>query len=1026
MKILAIRGKNLASLEGEFVIDFNTEPLKSAGIFAITGSTGSGKSTLLDALCLALFDETPRTSRALENISMPDVKEKTINQKDSRTILRRGTSDGYAEVEFVSLGGERFRATWSVKRARNRVDGSMQNSELRLINLNSNIEVQGRKTELLTKISELIGLTFEQFTRSVLLAQGDFATFLRARQSEKAELLEKLTGTDIYSRISISIFEKSKIAEQNFNTLKEKIADIELLSNDEIEDLNNEKHKIADEIKALKIEVDRYTTKIKWITDEEALKNSVKQAQEEVETSQKAIIEANPRFEYVKKIEDVREIRDDFKALQNSQNQLEVNLSNLDKQVIERDSNAKLLLEAQESFKALEREQQELNLSFEKIEPQIIKARELDIKIEVAQPGVKDAQKELYTAKQSLERVDSSIISLQKEIELMQKEVDSISKWFEESILYSDIVPRVDLITSLLDDASIANAQKFINKKSLDDNRTIFDNDTKKLEDLEQELKRLNTLLPAEIADLRAKLEDGHPCPVCGSLHHPLKGAISGESLQEEELKRAKKAATDNISILLGEIGRKKEELTRLSTNVDNYTKLSSAAIAKVSVILEKLPSWKLEFEDGSLQKNLKKIAAQWSQNSAKLANVKEAITNKKTTLLNWLEAKKELTQTLEAKRRREFEVAQLLTQLKDERKLLLEGMSTNEVSRYFSDKKNEVAGNYKKALDYKTSLINRHEAIKATVGQIESAIAKLKEECGLLSAKIESWITSKRVVDSFESLSELLNNDNTWLIAEKQFLATLTESRTTAVATLAERVKNLSKHNELEQRPLSEGDTKESLELQLTDMKSQLDQTTKREAEIDLFFSNHQKGLERIKVYEKELAERGALSENWKKLNELFGSATGSKFKEIAQGYTLDSLLSYANNHLRELSKRYELQRIPDTLALQVVDLDMLGEIRTVHSLSGGESFLISLALALGLSSLSSNRMKVESLFIDEGFGSLDIETLRVAMDALEHLQTQGRKIGVISHVAEMTERITAQVRVIKTANGRSRVEVV
>lgn len=164
----------------------------------------------------------------------------------------------------------------------------------------------------------------------------------------------------------------------------------------------------------------------------------------------------------------------------------------------------------------------------------------------------------------------------------------------------------------------------------------------------------------------------------------------------------------------------------------------------------------------------------------------------------------------------------------------------------------------------------------------------------------------------------------------------------------------------------------------------------------------------------------------NWAKLNDLFGSQTGSKFKEIAQGYTLDILVAYANKHLEELSKRYLLQRIPDTLALQVVDQDMLGEVRTVHSLSGGESFLVSLALALGLASLSSNRMNVESLFIDEGFGSLDLDTLRVAMEALESLQTQGRKIGVISHVPEMTERITTQIRVVKEDNGKSRIEVV
>ena len=180
-----------------------------------------------------------------------------------------------------------------------------------------------------------------------------------------------------------------------------------------------------------------------------------------------------------------------------------------------------------------------------------------------------------------------------------------------------------------------------------------------------------------------------------------------------------------------------------------------------------------------------------------------------------------------------------------------------------------------------------------------------------------------------------------------------------------------------------------------------------------------------KVSGLQEELNVRRVESERWAKLNELAGSADGAKFRRVAQGYTLDILLNYANVQLRGLTRRYRLERVPDTLALQVIDRDMCDEVRTVHSLSGGESFLVSLALALGLSSLSSNRMRVESLFIDEGFGSLDAETLRVAMDALESLRTQGRKIGVISHVQEMTERIPVRVRVSRAGNGKSTLDV-
>ncbi|MDD4590873.1 MAG: AAA family ATPase, partial [Parabacteroides sp.] len=176
MKILAIRGKNIASLEGEFSIDFMQEPLLSAGIFAISGPTGAGKSTLLDTLCLALFARTPRTDQAKEsNVRIQDVDADTLMQGDPRFLLRRGTASGYAEVDFVALNGHHYRSRWAVARARDKENGRLQNPRTTLINLDTEKEEQGTRSELQDRIIELIGLTFEQFTRSVLLAQNDFS-----------------------------------------------------------------------------------------------------------------------------------------------------------------------------------------------------------------------------------------------------------------------------------------------------------------------------------------------------------------------------------------------------------------------------------------------------------------------------------------------------------------------------------------------------------------------------------------------------------------------------------------------------------------------------------------------------------------------------------------------------------------------------------------------------------------------------------------------------------------------------------
>ena len=240
-------------------------------------------------------------------------------------------------------------------------------------------------------------------------------------------------------------------------------------------------------------------------------------------------------------------------------------------------------------------------------------------------------------------------------------------------------------------------------------------------------------------------------------------------------------------------------------------------------------------------------------------------------------------------------------------------------------------------------------------------------------------------------------------------------------MATLTDRTKKIHEHEAQRTDLRLNNVAPETLLQQQAVCQQKTEELRAQQTESSFKLRTHQENRQKIAFMETEMQTTKQFSEQWASLNEIAGSSDGGKFRRIAQGYTLDVLLSYTNVQLRQLSNRYRLERVPDTLALQVIDRDMCDEVRTVHSLSGGESFLVSLALALGLSSLSSNKMRVESLFIDEGFGSLDAETLRLAMDALESLRTQGRKIGVISHVQEMTERIPVQIKVCRGDNGRS-----
>ena len=222
-------------------MDFTSEPLRSAGIFAISGPTGAGKSTLLDALCLALYDKAPRFASSVENISLADVGDNQINQADVRNLLRRGTSDGYAEVDFLGIDGHRYRSRWSVRRTRNKVSGSLQAQVMQVSDLDTEKEFQGTKRELLNQLTELVGLNYEQFTRTVLLAQNDFATFLKSKGAAKAELLEKLTGTAVYSRISQEIYSRSKTLQAEVDLIRGKMNAIELMSEEDFLALQKEK-----------------------------------------------------------------------------------------------------------------------------------------------------------------------------------------------------------------------------------------------------------------------------------------------------------------------------------------------------------------------------------------------------------------------------------------------------------------------------------------------------------------------------------------------------------------------------------------------------------------------------------------------------------------------------------------------------------------------------------------------------------------------------------------------------------------
>ncbi len=310
MRILRINGRNLASLAAEFCVDFEQEPLASSGLFAISGPTGAGKSTLLDALCLALYDATPRLLKIVRNgSSLPDVGLETVSAQDPRTLLRRGTGEGHAEVDFVGNDNLRYRARWSVRRSRAKPTGALQKAAMSLHRLPEMLALGGTKTEVLDEIEQRIGLSFEQFTRAVLLAQNEFSTFLKTDENERGELLETLTGSVIYSAISRRAFERYKAEQETMRQLALRLADHTPLDADARTALELASAVADATLAALDQRKALLERDLRWCEEAARLGASEAQAQQALAASQAARDEAAARRRRLASIEAVQPAR---------------------------------------------------------------------------------------------------------------------------------------------------------------------------------------------------------------------------------------------------------------------------------------------------------------------------------------------------------------------------------------------------------------------------------------------------------------------------------------------------------------------------------------------------------------------------------------------------------------------------------------------------------------------------------------------------------------------------------------------
>ena len=954
MKILAIRLKNLTSIEGTVEVDFMAEPLHSAGIFAISGPTGAGKSTLLDALCLALYDKAPRFATSVENVNLADVGDNQINQSDVRNLLRRGTSDGYAEVDFLGIDGRRYRSRWSVRRTRNKINGSLQSQTLEVKELDTEKEFQGTKKELLIQLVELVGLTYEQFTRTVLLAQNDFATFLKSKGAAKAELLEKLTGTGVYSRISQEVYARNKAAQEEVTLIQNRMNVIELMPEEELLALQKEKELLAEKrvtgIKLLAEQNEQLNVVRSLKIQEELCKKKQQEEQEEqarekvlqgaLASQEEGLVHFKAQWEAIQPdLKKARQLDVQIQSQQSSYIQSQQILQAANRQVAEQEQKMRVAAEQlQVSYSSLNRllshvgieealqleqveeilrqEESKLVAATSTNEERLLRLNSFGYPL-LAEEQVK-LQKEL-TRQQNIRQLTETQTKAKTEIERLEKEVANCLKQLTEQETALKVTQRL-----------YENARMAVGK---------------------------------DVKALRRQLQEGEACPVCGSTAHPYHQEQEVVDTLFRSIEQEYNVASTNYQQMNNRSIALQRDLAHQKT-VDGQIAEQLAALYKAGIEAgneEQIQHRLAELAIRILE--YRNLYAEWQRSDEEIKKMRahcealrENVSLCRLAMQKVSSAKEQLVilQNAASAELKRFEVIEkALNVLRQERSQLLKGKSADEAEAAVAKREKELNLALEKARKEVEAVHNRLSGLQGEMKQIALAIGELQEQY--------------KKIESPELLPEIIKK---------------------------QQEENLN------------------IERALSTMEARLLQQAKNKLTVEQIA--------------KELAEKQTVAERWAKLNKLIGSADGAKFKVIAQSYTLNLLLLHANQHLSYLSKRYKLQQVPDTLALQVIDCDMCDEIRTVYSLSGGESFLISLALALGLSSLSSNNLKVESLFIDEGFGSLDAESLRTAMEALEQLQMQGRKIGVISHVQEMSERISVQVQVHKKVNGKSVLTVV
>ncbi|MGG2399616.1 AAA family ATPase [Pseudomonas sp. SH1-B] len=1135
MKILSLRLKNLNSLKGEWKIDFAAAPFADSGLFAITGPTGAGKTTLLDAICLALYHRTPRMSSL---------------SASGNELMTRHTADCLAEVEF-EVKGQGYRAFWSQRRARDKVDGALQAPKVELARIADGEILTDKIREKEHLTDELTGLDFERFTKSMLLAQGGFAAFLEANANQRAELLEELTGTEVYGQISRQVYESSKASEQALNLLKNRADGMELLSDEQRSTLQAEAEHLRSEEAPLLANQAGLQAHRRWREDLQQAEQHQQQARQALEQAQHSAAEAAQDLQRLAASEPAARLQPLYQSLQQAQRdqqQAQASLHSLQQQrqdnsaaehqqlwlasryaeqaLQQQQAQVQQLGEQQQQLQAqldqapqraqlgerlagwraqftqqrrLHSEQQRLHGRVQEAGQQLLRlqgeAGELDQQVQAAAAQLALAQSAEAQQQQALQALlgEGGEAGLRQRWQQLQARLRVLERLQQLAEAREQLSAQIATLQSQLAGQQQLHCERDEQITALRERYKHLREqvaDKEKLLEQEQRIQKLEAY--------RQQLQAGEACPLCGSHEHPaiseyqaLNVSATQQALQQarDDLEQLKNQGSSlgeaqaklgaQIEALQAQLDSAREQLAQRDAQWQQLQSEQGLQLADAAAVREQQQAHEAQLADLQAQQtqlDSQKAAAEQVRMAREAAERAQAELTQRQALLqrdqhNLQTQQAELLQQLQQQSQEQLaqEQALLLSlqgfaealpadgeawlatqqsawqhwqQAQDELRQLQE--QQHEAQRCFTEmqaqaehwqQRWQAAGcaaqaepaehaepeqALQAAADRLAAL--QHEGA-ALQGREQSQQAQLAQAQTRLDEARQGWqqaLAGSPFGDEAAFLAARLDD------AERERLAALQARVQQAQSEAATLLAAAEAHwQQLQAQALTSLNLAE-LDEQLQALQAQLRTLSERLGELRGQLQADEQRRSSQQALFAEIADKQSQHTLWQQLNSLIGSADGAKFRKFAQGLTLDHLIHLANRQLSRLHGRYQLARKSSgELELEVCDTWQADVARDCRTLSGGESFLVSLALALALSDLVSHKTSIDSLFLDEGFGTLDGETLEVALDALDSLNASGKTIGVISHVEAMKERIPVQLRVHKGVGlGYSRLD--